>query len=831
MPEPTIKPRRDILVFSKMPNSEDWQWELDRDLKESGVPLNRVRHSSVMPERDFDAISNRQIKDLSPRVRRIIEKCRPAFILLLGNEPLLAVLAKSGITKYRGRVFDDITSGAKVLPTISPSAAKRNPRVRPGYLADLRLFGNLIHGREGSVAAPTYATIDTVAKIKALKEMLSFTTEINLDIETHGEYYKDDGRIVSLSGVCDITLSDGTEKVFTFALPLYHPESVWKRKHRSVLLSIKNELEAIPKLVAHNAPYDFKWLIWYGIKVYPTFDTMIAQHILDENRLKGLKPMAQDYLGVEPWGIDTKNLLETPLADILPYNVLDAWYMRLLKKILVKKLQDDPRLAKIMMRLMMPAMRDLIDAELRGIWIDVKRLNERTPIARETLAGIEKQIMEAAGISVDPEDEAWVLTPSDERWPKDVKGKPREVNFNASLFARWMLFDWCELPVLERGKAKDDGRPGDPSMAEGVLMELKDSHPVIPKMLERVKWQKYISSFLTPYSELFDDDHRIHTNFKLAGTVTGRLSSGKTDDDKITGVKGKTRGVNLQQVPRDPFIRGLFGAMPGWWFLQADYSQVELRIAAFLAREITMIRAYQNGLDIHTITAARVTGLPELGLPKEIRKKVGKPVNFGFLYGMGWSKFISTAFENYGSHFTEEEARAARKAYFDLYPGLLPWHAKQRALVNKYGRVQSPLGRTRNLPDIYSPEQAVKAEAERQAINSPVQGFASDLAVLSMIEINKEIRKRDLPARCLGLVHDAINMEIRQDAAAEVMPLVKDVMEDMSIVERKFGVHVDVPIVADLSLGQHWGDLIELKPEEVYEFDSEQFKHRLALAV
>lgn len=117
-------------------------------------------------------------------------------------------------------------------------------------------------------------------------------------------------------------------------------------------------------------------------------------------------------------------------------------------------------------------------------------------------------------------------------------------------------------------------------------------------------------------------------------------------------------------------------------------------------------------------------------------------------------------------------------------------------------------------------------EAERQAINSPVQGFASDLAVLSMIAINRELRRRGLhtSAYCLGLVHDAINMEIRDDVAAEVMVLVKETMEDMGIVERKFGVHVDVPIVADISIGQHWGDLIELSAEDVYAFDVKAFR-------
>ncbi|HKU53125.1 MAG TPA: DNA polymerase, partial [Nitrospira sp.] len=631
--------------------------------------------------------------------------------------------------------------------------------------------------------------------------------------------FRSDGRMVSFSATCEVRTKKGDTKLWAFALPLYHPESPWKRMHKSVFLSLKDELEAIPKVVAHNGSYDAKWSITYGVTLKPTFDTMLAIHALNENVQKGLKPSCQARLGVEPWGIDTKNLLLTPLADVLEYNVLDTWYMYHLKKLLVKDLQQSPRLARLLMLITMPAQSDLIDSELRGIWIDVKRLQERKPLVQQTLAEIENRIMVAADLQCD--ENPLGLRPEDNDWPKDAKGRPREVNFNASIFARWMLFEWCGLPVLERGKDKADDSPGDPSMAEDVLMALRDFHPVVNAMLERVRWQKYLSSFLNPYEELYDDEHRIHTNFKLAGTVTGRLSSGKDDPDKITGSRGKQRGVNMQQVPREPLIRGLFGSFPGWTFVEADYSQIELRIAAFLAREKHMLHLYSVGADIHLTTAARVTGLPESEVSKEVRKKVGKPVNFGFLYGMGWAKFIATALSNYGAVFTEEEARAARKTYFDLYPGLIPWHNRQRRLVNEYGRVQSPIGRIRHLPDIFSPEQGVRAEAERQAINSPVQGFASDLAVLSMTEINRQFRKEGLPAHCLGLVHDAINYEIRDDAVRDALPIIKNTMEDMSIVRRKFGIHIDVPIISDLQVGRHWGDTQELSPEQVFDYQPE----------
>jgi DNA polymerase-1 len=187
---------------------------------------------------------------------------------------------------------------------------------------------------------------------------------------------------------------------------------------------------------------------------------------------------------------------------------------------------------------------------------------------------------------------------------------------------------------------------------------------------------------------------------------------------------------------------------------------------------------------------------------------------------MGWRKFIATAFEKYDAVFTEAQAKAVREAFFKQFDGLLPWHSRQRRLVREYGRVQSPLGRIRHLPDIFSPDEGVRAEAERQAINSPVQSFGSDLAVISMIEINKRFKAEKIKGHCIGLVHDAINFEIRDDYLSLALPIIKDTMEDVSIVRRKFGVHIDVPIISDLKVGQYWGDAREVEPEEVYNWAS-----------
>jgi len=355
-------------------------------------------------------------------------------------------------------------------------------------------------------------------------------------------------------------------------------------------------------------------------------------------------------------------------------------------------------------------------------------------------------------------------------------------------------------------------------MAEAIMQDLAEltSHPAIKLHMERGKWAKYCSSFLGTYEEQLDENDRLHTTYKLHGTVTGRTSSGKIDEEKITASRGRRRGVNLQQVPRDPFIRGLFGAPPGRTFVEADFSQVELRLAAFCARERNMLHLYAQGVDIHLATAARTTGKPLSQVTKDERKKA-KPVNFGFLYGMSWGKFLETAWTNYGVRFTPEEAQATRVAFFEAYPDLPKWYAKQKRLARGYGRVETPMGRVRHLPDIYSPDKGVRAEAERQAINSPVQGFASDMLIFGMVLIEQKFKELNIDGRIIGTVHDACNFDIADKDMRRALPVIKDTLENLPLYE-KFGVHLDVPIIADLKAGTHWGDAKELTEDEVYHY-------------
>lgn len=789
--------RADVMIVTKTPLSEKGRTEMSTYLQRAGIDPADVVFTAANKCRAWDVDpSKTDQKACRPYLEKEIEVIGPKYILALGNEAMYSLVGKSGIMKHRGAVYD-YKNNARVLCTISPSMIYRNPGLKGGFEADLKYFDRLRRGVDDDETFD-YITCRTVEDLRELRDALQAAEIVSFDIETTGfDEFAQDARIVSIC--MTLASNDPTAPASVWAVPLYHPASPFKRSWRSVLKQLAPYFDAVPKAIAHNGKFDCRWLRQFGVSRKLTFDTMLAAHTLDENRPKGLKPLAQQLLGVKPWAISTKDLVDTPIDEVLEYNAKDTFYtLGLYRRFKADfALPENKRKLKIFGYIMMPCSDIFTDVEREGVWTDVEQMMTNWQIAQRELEVID--------------DELRSLVPDD---------APFAINFNPSNFARWFLFDHLGLPILARGKDKDDGTPGAPSMAEAVMMDLQDKHPhrVLELMISRTKWVKYNNAFFSAYAEQVDENDRIHTTFKLTGTVTGRLSSGKPDQDKVTTRK-QNRGVNLQQVPRDSFVRGIFGAPPGSYFVEFDYSQVELRVAAFIARETNMLHLYATGQDIHMAMAQRMTGKPASAVSKEERKKA-KAVNFGFLYGMGVLKFIDTAWGNYGVRVTEQESSAFRDAFFGQFPMLLKWHARQRQLVAKYKRVESPLGRVRHLPDIDSPNKQVRSEAERQAINSPVQSFASDMCLLSMVRITNEFRRLGMSAHPIGTVHDAINWEIPAGEMSRALPMIKNYMQTLPL-ERLFGVHLDVPIIADCKVGHRWGGATELSEEQVFDWKPE----------
>lgn len=751
-------------------------------------------------------------KACSPYLRDEFKFVNPRWVITFGSEAWFAASGWADVTKHRGKLYDVAEGDGEIFPTISPGAVSRSPGMMGGFMADLSYFARLVATNGVVTSVPFHSnaghrtTVDTKDALRSMLTAVRTAWAASFDVETTiGSEFDSEARVVSIA--ITITRTPDMDTAHTYEVPLWHPDSPWLAKWNTVLHHVVSALAKCPRRIAHNAKFDTKWLRRFGQSpatpnlLTPTFDTIIAAALLDENRPKGLKPLAQMLLGAEPWAIDIHGAkvdwwLQHPLSDILEYNGLDTWHTLRLYFRLKGDLGKDPRLARLFTHLMMPLIQELVSVEQRGVYVDSGRLITNWAMIQDELMAMNDQLREWV-----PETNPFIKIRK-----RDNVMVHDGVNFGPSNFLKWWLYEYLELPIIKRTAT------GEPSTAEDVMATLAEMHPAAKILLDRVPLSKYDTAFFAPWSQQLDDNSRMHSTFKPWGTVTGRLSSGKEDAEKVTS-KAQTRGVNLQQVPRDKRLRGVFGAAPGYVFVEFDYSQVELRVAAMLAKERTMLHLYNTGQDIHMAMAMRMTGKPKLDVTSEERKRA-KAVNFGFLYGMGWAKFIATAWSNYSLRVNEDEARAFRKAFFNQFPGLIPWHAQQRRLAHKYKRVVTPMGRIRHLPDIDSPDDGVRSEAERQAINSPVQGFASDMAALSLVHTARRFRKLGLRAYPIGAVHDAVNFEIHRDDAPTALPIIKHTMENLPL-ERLFNFHLTVPIVADAKAGVHWGGATEIPPEIV----------------
>jgi DNA polymerase-1 len=479
------------------------------------------------------------------------------YVLCLGSEAWFAASGWADITKNRGKLFDIMEGNGVIFPTISPSAVSRNPGMRGGFVADLHYFARLSRGNHSS--QPAHHTnaehVTDVYSADTLRAMLSDVRTswgVAYDIESTISAETDpDARVVSIS----LTITkDGTmDTAHTYNVPLFHPQSPFRSSWIRVLTAIVKALLRVPRRVAHNAKFDTKWMQHFSkIEAFtPTFDTIVAAALLDENRPKGLKPLAQMLLGAEPWGIDTKDLLAEPLDKVLTYNGLDTWHDLRLYFVLKDALIAQPRLAKLFKHLMMPLVTELCYVERRGVFVDRDQLQINWNIVKAKLQDIEDALDQWL-----PENNPF------ERYRKRDNAMLSDgVNWNPSNFLRWFVFEYLGLPVIARGKPTEKDPLGAPSLAEAVMMTLAEHHDAAKLLLERVTWNKTDTAFFEPWSHQIDENSRMHSVFKPWGTVTGRMSSGKEDAEKITSSK-QIRGVNLQQVPRGELTRGIFGAPP-----------------------------------------------------------------------------------------------------------------------------------------------------------------------------------------------------------------------------------------------------------------------------
>lgn len=515
------------------------------------------------------------------------------------------------------------------------------------------------------------------------------------------------------------------------------------RKFRNVVKHIKKEKA---RTVFQNGKFDTLFIEHHlGLRIPIDEDVMLMGTAYDLVAEHGLKKMAQAYLGVPDWDIKKKDKLGGVRETIVPYLKCDVRYTWELYQYFHQNMSE--RSMKIYRELLRPAYRAYRDIERNGLYLDL-----------DSLEAVRKK-----------------YNKEEQRLLKELKSH-YDINWNSSAQVAHAFFDLEGMPVIYKtGK-------GAPSTAADVLKELAMKGYELPDLLMKYKDAATRNKmFLNRWA---DDcyESRIHPNFNLTNVVSGRTSC---------------NSPNLQQVPRTKDIRGLFSGAPGMILFEADYSQLELRIAAHYAKDKTMLNIYLHDGDIHTETAKLFTNGRE---PTKEERGKAKAVNFGFLYGMQAKKFVKYALDSYGQVFTLAEAKHIRDLYFAKYSRLLPWHKEQEDLCEMQGGVSNMFGRFRRLPLIYSPNKWERASAARRAINTPVQGSGSDLLISAVTQINKELKG---VAWIGATVHDSIIGECRVEDKDYVDETIRRIMKHPKVLD-DFGVELLVPLDVDIGWGP-WG--------------------------
>ncbi len=506
--------------------------------------------------------------------------------------------------------------------------------------------------------------------------------------------------------------------------------------------------------IGHNVKYDLLVLERHGFAVRGvSFDTMVASYVLDpERRSHSLDNLSLEFTRHRKVPYNelfapkdrVRDIRTVPLARLAQYSCEDADYTMRLRRIFEPSLVS-LGFERLFHEIEMPLCLVLARMEREGVAIDSGALGALSTKLAADIEAAERRIYEAAG---------------------------EEFNVNSSRQLQRILFEKLGLRTARRTKTGF-------STDEDVLGELVSQNPIAGLVLEHRQLSKLRSTYVEALPRLVNPSTgRIHTSFNQTVTATGRLSSSEP---------------NLQNIPiRTELgrrIRAAFVPRAGGTLLDADYSQIELRIVAHLSRDAGFVEAFREGGDIHTRTAARIYDVPESRVTPEMRARA-KTTNFGVIYGMG-PRGLSKQLD-----LSLDEAKRFIDEYFEKYPGVKAFIDRSIAEARKRRYAETLLGRRRLLPEIESEDTMTRSFAERIAINTPIQGTAADMIKIAMIRIDAEISSRALASRMILQVHDELVFDVAAGERGEMEEIVRSRMEG--------ALALEVPVRVDIGAGSNW---------------------------
>jgi DNA polymerase-1 len=536
---------------------------------------------------------------------------------------------------------------------------------------------------------------------------------------------------------------------------VHFPESQDETKAKLKIMQPLFENSRILK-VGQNIKFDIQVLANYGIEVNgPFFDTMIAHYLLEPDMRHNMNLLSETYLSYSPVhiesligekGVSQRNMRSVEIDKIKEYAVEDADVTWQLKEIFLPKLKSEG-LSALAENIEMPLIKVLADMERNGVKLNQEDLRSISSGLREEIISLEQEIYSLAGMEFNISS------------PKQL---------GDILFLRMKLDDKARVTKTKQFVTNEE-----------ILQRLAGRHPIINKVLEYRGLKKLLSTYLEPLPQMVDrKTGRIHTSFRQAVASTGRLSSDNP---------------NLQNIPvrdeRGREIRKAFVPGDGNLFLSADYSQIELRLMAHLSKDKSMIDDFLSGSDIHAATAAKIFGVKISDVTREMRSRA-KTANFGIIYGIssfGLSERLTIG---------RKEAKELIDGYFNSYPGVKRYMDESIRKAREKGYVTTMFGRRRYLRDIHSRNQVVRGNAERNAINAPIQGSAADIIKVAMVRIHHKMKEGQYLSKMILQVHDELIFE--------VVPNELDRLREMVINEMTNAAKLDIPLKVDWGTGRNW---------------------------
>ena len=594
----------------------------------------------------------------------------------------------------------------------------------------------------------TYHIAQNEAEHKSLVVLLLGQKEIAFDTETTGLDSID-------TNVIGMSFSYQAHDAWFVPVPIDFDQA------KEIVLRFKPVLESetITK-IGHNIKFDWQVIRQYGVEIKaPFYDTMVAHYLIDANQRHKMDFLAETYLQYTPVPIEAligkagkrqKSMSEVALKEIAEYAAEDADVTFRFKKVF-DPLLSQKELTKLYHEVELPLVETLQEMEWQGVQVDAVFLKEYSDQLGVELTEIKEKIFEQVGA---------------------------QFNLDSPKQMGEILFDRMKIPYTG-----PKTKTGQYQTNEDTLSKLADAHPIIDAIVNYRELAKLKSTYVDSIPALINHrTGRLHTTFNQTIAATGRLSSINPNLQNIPIRTDRGKEIRKAFIPRDA----------EHIILSADYSQIELRIIADISKDENMMAAFQAGEDIHTATASKVFNVPSAEVTKEMRRRA-KAVNFGIAYGQSVFGLSQTL------NISRGEAKEIIDNYFTQFPGIKQYMTDTIAFAKKHGYVQTLLGRRRYLPEINERNFTVRGQAERNAINSPIQGSAADMIKVAMVKLHERLKKEQFKSVMTLQVHDELVFDVLRTELERIKPVIEH--------EMKIAIPgLTVPIVVEMGSGDNWLD-------------------------